>query len=117
MSQELIDKLEQMISLESNLGKEHKADSELPMKLFKIIRSIEIIVCVVVAYLYFTGGVAQGVLVFLICWLLINPANFLYSVVMENANNANIHFVNADILKTKSEVLHELKQYQKIQGL
>lgn len=56
-----------------------------------------------------TRGYDEPNLVTLILvWLLISPAQFFYSVWLELLNNANLNLSNAEILKTKNEILHEL---------
>ena len=108
------EQFENSIKREMNDAENSKKNAETLKKLYCFFRLIEVGLAVYLGYMYLSdGGISAGLIIFSVILLLIAPSRFFYSVWLENLNNANLSLANAEILKTKNEVLYEIDQLKK----
>lgn len=106
---DLHEQFERSIKREINDAENVKKSAEIPEKLYRIFRLIEVVLAIYLGYLYFSDSMdSEGIIIFSVFWLLIAPSRFFYSVWLEKLNNANLSLANAEILKIKNEVLYEI---------
>lgn len=96
----------------------NQKSAETPKRLHQVLRLIEMLGVVYLIYqLFFGDGISSDFVTLILVWLLVSPAQFFYRVWLELLSNANRNFSNAEILKTKNEVLYELDELKRKSGL